>query len=247
MDVLQGDLESFPLNDVVRLLAEGAKTGVLRVETTSIIGRIFLVEGRLTYATTRDGDGSVSALTRLGTRPERDRRGRNPGGKWPDPARPLILQQISEVMIRLDRGAVGRFWFVEGVSTRAYGAEEVQRFTVDEVLAAAESRREEWGKIVRTLPDAGGRFVMRPTLPGSESDMVVDATSWSVLAVMGDGASAQAVAERLNLFELSAAGLLADLYERGMIVLEHAARRESTIGVRADVDPVEANSSVRPI
>jgi hypothetical protein len=222
MDVLQGDLESFPLSDVVRLVADGERTGVLRVETGPITGRIFLVAGRLTYATTRGGDGSVSALARLGTRSERDRRGRNPEGKWPDPARPLILRQIAEVMLRLDRGTGGRFWFVEGVMTRAYGVEEVQRFTVDEVLAAAESRREEWGRIVRILPDAGGRFVMRPTLPGNENDMVVDASSWCVLAVMGDGASAQDVAERLNLFEMSAAGLLADLYESGMIVLEYA-------------------------
>ncbi|MEA3501326.1 MAG: DUF4388 domain-containing protein, partial [Actinomycetota bacterium] len=115
MDVLQGDLESFSLRDVVRLLAAGDKTGVLRVESGLLTGRVFFVDGSLTYATTRDGDGSVAALARLGSRPERDRRGRNPGGRWPDPARPLILQQISEVLIRLAHGSSGRFWFVEGV------------------------------------------------------------------------------------------------------------------------------------
>ena len=234
MDVLQGDLGSFRLSSVVRLLAGGAKTGVLRVEAGSITGRIFFVEGSLTYATTRDGDGSVVALSRLRTRPERDRRGRNPGGRWPDPARPLILQQISEVLIRLDQGLPGRFWFVEGVTTRAYGAEPVQRFDVEEVLKSAEGRREEWGKIARILPDTGARYVVRPGLPDGVSEVAVDASSWSVLSAIGGGASTQDIAERLNLFELSAAALLADLYERRLIMLEHAAT--AGVPVRVDVD-----------
>ena len=141
MDVLQGDLDSFSLADVVRLLATAERTGVLRVERGSLTGRVFFVDGSLTYATTREGHGSIAALARLGTRPERDRRRRNPGGRWPDPARPLILQQISEVLIRLGHGSAGRFWFVEGVVTRAYGSEEIQRFEADEVLDAAAARR----------------------------------------------------------------------------------------------------------
>jgi len=236
MDVLHGDLGSFRLGHVVRLIAGGSKTGVLRVETGPITGRIFFVDGYLTYATTRDGDGSVAALERLGSRPERDRRGRNPGGKWPSPARPLILQQIGEVLIRLDQGTPGRFWFIDGVTTRAYGAEPIQRFEVDEVLAAADGRREEWGKIVRVLPDANARFVMRPSLPGDAREAVVDAATWSVLSSIGGGASAQDIAERLNLFELSAAGLLADLYERGLIVPEHTTLDEGPVRVSVDAD-----------
>jgi len=231
MDVLQGDLGSFRLGHIVRLISGGSKTGVLRVETGPITGRIFFVDGCVTYATTRDGDGSVAALGRLGRRPERDRRGRNPGGKWPSPARPLILQQIGEVLIRLDQGTPGRFWFIDGVTTRAYGEEPIQRFEADEVLTAADERREEWGKIVRILPNAHARFVMRPTLPEDAQDVVVDAAAWSVLSSIGGGASAQDVAERLNLFELSAAGLLADLYERGLIVPEHTASVEGVVRV----------------
>jgi len=236
MDVLQGDLGSFRLGDVVRLLSEGASTGVLRVETGPITGRIFFVDGLLTYATTRGGDGSVVALARLRARPDRDRRGRNPGGKWPDPARPLILQQIGEVLIRLDQGSPGRFWFVEGVMTRAYGAEPVQRFDVDEVLRSAESRREEWGKIVRVLPDPGARFVVRPTLPSDVPEVVIDAAAWTVLSAIGGGGSAQDVAERLNLFELSAAGLLAELYERGLIVPEHMGSTGAAVRVNMDAE-----------
>jgi len=221
MDALQGHLDSFSLAEVVRLLATAGGTGVLRVERGSLTGRVFFVDGCLTYATTRDGDGSVAALARLVTGPERDRRGRNPGGRWPEPARPLILQQISEVLIRLAHGSTGRFWFVEGVVTRAYGEEEIQRFEVEEALEAAAARRVEWSKIVQIIPDTSIRFVVRPRLAAGVPEVVVDAATWPILAAIGGGASIQEVAERLNLFELSAARLVADLYETKLIIREH--------------------------
>ncbi len=221
MDALQGHLDSFSLSDVVRLLATAGGTGVLRVERGTLTGRVFFIDGCLTYATTRDGDGSVAALARLGTGPERDRRGRNPGGRWPEPARPLILQQISEVLIRLSHGGTGRFWFVEDVVTRAYGEEEIQRFEADEVLRAAATRRAEWAEIVQVIPDTSIRFVVRPRLAAGVSEVVVDAVTWPILAAIGGGASIQEVAERLNLFELSAAGLVADLFGRDLIIREH--------------------------
>jgi hypothetical protein len=234
MDLLQGDLAAFPLQDVVRLLARRRQTGVLRVEIGDLTGRVFSVDGRVTYATTRDGDGSVAALARLGHRPERDRRGRNRGGKWPDPARPLILQQIGEVLVRLEHTVSGRFWFVEGVTTRAYGATEIQRFEAGEVLAAADDRRKEWAEIARILPDASVRFVMRSHLDPGVTRAVVPAPAWPILAAIGGGATVQQVAEHLSLFELSAARLVADLYIEGLIVPEHESEGAPTVLVNLD-------------
>ncbi|MGB5169352.1 MAG: DUF4388 domain-containing protein [Acidimicrobiia bacterium] len=234
MDVLQGDLAAFPIRDIVVLLAERRQTGVLRVEMGSLTGRMFFVDGRITYATTRDGDGSVAALAQLGNRPARDRRGRNPGGKWPDPARPLILQQIGEVLVRLSHSVSGRFWFVEGVTTRAYGEDEIQRFEVGEVLAAADGRRKEWAEISRVLPDPSVRFVMRPHLEPGVTRAVIPAASWPVLAAVGNGATVQEVAERLKLFELSAARLIADLYVGGFVVGGHGATEATAVLVDID-------------
>ena len=237
MDALHGHLDSFSLADVVRLVASAEGTGVLRVERGALTGRVFFVDGCLTYATTRDGDGSVAALARLGTGPVRDRRGRNPGGRWPDPARPLILQQISEVLIRLAHGSSGRFWFVEGVMTRAYGEEEVQRFEAGGVLEAAADRRAEWAEIVQIVPDTSIHFVVLPRLAAGVSEVVVDADTWQILAAIGGGASIQEVAERLNLFELSAAGLVADLYGRGLIVREHGQDSVPNVLVHVESEP----------
>ena len=236
MDVLQGDLDAFPLDDVVRLLAGRRATGVLRVECGSLTGRVFLIEGGLSYATTRDGDGSVAALSRLTDGPDHDRRGRNPGGRWPDPARPLILQQISEVLIRLGHSGAGRFWFVEGVRTRAYGSDEIQRFDVEDVLEAVETRRADWAQIAGVLPVGSGRFFIRPHLGPADREVTIGAPAWSALAAVGGGASIQDVAERLNLFELTAAGLLADLYSRGLIVVDPSEATTATVLLEMEAD-----------
>ena len=231
MDLLQGELGETSVADVLQLLAAGNTTGVLRVETTTITGRVYLIEGCVTYATTREADGSVAALKDLRDRADRDRRGRNPGGKWPRPARPLVLQQIAEVLLRIERGGLGRFWFVDGVVTRAYGADEAERFEIGEVLQATDERRSEWRRIARVLPDTAARCVMRPHLPDGMGVVEVDAEEWAALAAVGAGATTGQLAERLSMFELTAAGLLADLYARGLVVLEHATVTTAVVAV----------------
>ncbi len=218
MNALQGDLDAFPLHDVMRFLSEAERTGVLRVEAGPYTGRVFFADGRITFATTRAGDGSIAALRGFSTAPRRDRRGRNPGGRWPRAARPLILQQVVEVMVRLQRAGKGRFWFIEGVETKAYGSEEIQRLDVEEVLENAQERRKEWDAIREWVPDGTAEFAIRPRLPATVDDVTVDAAAWQVLAAIGGGATVQEVAERLKLFEFAAAGLIAELVASGLLV-----------------------------
>ncbi len=218
MNALQGDLDAFPLEDVMRFLSDARRTGVLRVEASPYTGRLFFVDGQITFATTRAGDGSIAALRGFSTVPDRDRRGRNPTGRWPRAARPLILQQVVEVLVRLQRAGRGRFWFIEGVETKAYGTEEVQRLEVEEVLESAVERRLEWDSIKELVPDGTSEFAIRPRLAPDVDEVTVDAGSWQVLAAIGDGASVQTVAERLKLFEFAAAGLIAELVANGVLV-----------------------------
>ncbi len=218
MNALQGDLDAFPLEDVMRFLSDAGRTGVLRVEAGPYTGRMFFAGGKITFATTRAGDGSVAALRGFSTVPARDRRGRNPGGRWPRAARPLIMQQVVEVLVRLQRVGRGRFWFIEGVETKAYAGEEVQRFEVEEALGAAVERRAEWDAVKELVPDGTSQFAIRPRLPSDVDEVTVDASSWQVLSAIGDGASVQTVAERLKLFEFAAAGLIAELVANGLLV-----------------------------
>ena len=218
MNALQGDLDAFPLEDVMRFLSSAERTGVLRIEAGPYTGRIFFADGYITFATTRAGDGSIAALRGFSTVPDRDRRGRTPGGRWPRAARPLILQQVVEVLVRLQRAGQGRFWFIEGVETKAYGAEEVQRIDVEEALESAIERRKEWDAIKELVPDGTSEFAIRPRLPSTIDEVAIDAASWQVLAAIGDGSTVQAVAERLKLFEFAAAGLVAELVADGLLI-----------------------------
>ena len=181
-------------------------------------GWVFFVDGQITFATARAGDGSIAALRGFSTVPDRDRRGRNPTGRWPRAARPLILQQVVEVLVRLQRAGRGRFWFIEGVETKAYGTEEVQRLEVEEALESAVERRVEWDDIKEVVPDGTSEFAIRPRLAPDVDEVTIDAGSWQVLAAIGDGASVQTVAERLKLFEFAAAGLIAELVAKGVLV-----------------------------
>ncbi len=54
----------------MRFLADAKRTGVLRVEAGPYTGRTFFVDGRITFATTRSGDGSIAALRGFSTVPD---------------------------------------------------------------------------------------------------------------------------------------------------------------------------------
>ncbi len=236
MNALQGNLDAFPLEEVLRFLSTAERTGVLRVEADPYTGRVFFVDGRITFATTRGGDGSIAALRGFSTVPDRDRRGRTPGGRWPRAARPLIMQQVVEVLVRLQRAGHGRFWFIEGVETKAYGTEEVQRLDVEDALDSAAVRRQEWDAIKELVPDGTSKFAVRPRLPSTVHEVAVDASSWQVLAAIGGGASVQVVAERLKLFEFAAAGLIAELVADGLLVpADHAEQiADPTVQIRVE-------------
>ena len=218
MDNLNGALETFGLVDVVRLIAAARRTGVLRIEAGPFTGRVFFVDGDVTYATTRGEDGSVSDLLRYtAERPSRERRGRG-GRRKQRSLESLVRQQIVEVFVRLRRPDHGRFWFVEGVKTRAYGAEVHHRFSIEDVLDASDERREEWRSIEALVPDGATEFRLRPRLQEGERDIEVSARDWEAVAAVGSGATVQQVAERMGVFEYPAARLVADLVERGLLV-----------------------------
>ena len=56
LSTLNGTFSSFALPDVLRLVAVSGETGLLRVESPAIAGRVFVVDGAIVYATTRSGD-----------------------------------------------------------------------------------------------------------------------------------------------------------------------------------------------
>jgi len=208
VDSLHGDLTGFPLPRVLGMLARSGRTGVLRVEAGRWTGRIYLVEGDLVHATTREGDAAPPAA-------ERRRRGAAPAGDGRCSA-DAVLRRIADVYRRLDEARSGRFWFVDGVTTRAYGDRSPERHRLEEVLALAARRREAWRSIRRHVPDETTAFRLRPTLEAAA--VTVAAAEWEVLAATGEGASAVDLGGHLGIDTLAAASVMAELVRRGLLV-----------------------------
>ena len=65
MTMLNGSLDTVALPDVLRLIASSAKSGLLRVEDASPSGRIFIVDGRIAFATTRNENDPIDDLLHM--------------------------------------------------------------------------------------------------------------------------------------------------------------------------------------
>ena len=63
---LTGNIESFPIAEVLRLAARSRQSGLLRVESGGAQGRIYFSGGQLTYATSRDDDSLSDDLAAAG-------------------------------------------------------------------------------------------------------------------------------------------------------------------------------------
>ena len=63
---LTGNLEIFPMPEVLRLLSRSKKTGCLTVDAVETEGRIYLAGGAITFANTRSDDVFRQALINSG-------------------------------------------------------------------------------------------------------------------------------------------------------------------------------------
>ncbi len=214
MDTFAGSLDLFPLEQVVGLIAGSGKRGVLKVDNPRLTGRIFVADGGITFATTRDHETRANAASA-----ESDRRARR---LREDPTladADAIEQQIVEVFVRLMRDRQGDFSFVPGVGSPFSGdggAETVH--AVDHVFAQAERHIEQWRRIETLVPDATTPFQVAPQLPADKFEVTLDARKWLFLAAIGDGSSVDDVADRLGIFEYPAAMQVAELVREGLLV-----------------------------
>ncbi len=73
---LSGALESFPIVEVLKLVAGSGKNGVLRVDAQGLEARLYLDDGLLTYGTTRRDEEFHSKLVEANMVDPRVGRGR---------------------------------------------------------------------------------------------------------------------------------------------------------------------------
>ena len=197
MSELSGSLTDFELSAVMRLLAEGDKTGVLAIHGSTLDGSIFFDEGEVTYATTR--------TSTVGTAED--------GGERRDDETPSYDAVIADVATRLTRQTGGAFVFEAGVES----VHEVeQRYSIDEILGMVDLQLALWHDVDVALGSTERPFAMAQDV-AAEEKIELSGQDWNVLAQLGPGRSVSDLARRLRLPGLTTAETVVRLMADGLL------------------------------
>lgn len=220
---LTGNLEVFPLQEVLRMLARSNKTGCLRINAGNVQGRVFIANGALTLATVSPDDAFRSQLINAGLSQDDDlRRLDAEGGNLAEgltvgasvaELTDFVREHVVESLFRIRRPGSGNFDFMVDVLPRyATGL----TFDAEVVAAEAERRASEWADIEAVIDDMDAALAMARDLP-DENSVTVNPTTWRVLASLGAGASVRNVSDSLGLSLFRAARELSGLVRNGLV------------------------------
>ncbi len=231
MSHLSGKLKTFSLRQILVLLADADTTGELQVASPTLSGRIFFESGVVAYGTTRAGEDSLSELDRLLESYDEDS---------PARARPVIKEQLTEVLHGLMQAKSGTFDFDEGTPGGTRSFDVGVTFTVTDLLAEVDNRIEEWRKIREVIPSTSTPLGLASDLPAARPEVTLDASTWTMLSTVGGGASIVDVATKLEVSEFKAAEKLTELVNQGLL----AVAGEVETAPSTDSDP--ADSAIEP-
>ena len=219
---LTGNLEVFPLEEVLRLLARSRRDGCLRVTAEGTEGKVFLAGGSLVFATTEPDEAfrrslavaGVVADDRIGTLDAGhatvvEAAGEDRAGLAHD----FVRESIVESLYRLRKPARGSFDFV--LEARPRYATGIT-YDVEVAVTEADRRAAEWADIESTIPDLRAAFTMAPRLTEDQEVTITPAT-WKLLAAFGGAGSISELADRLGSTEFRVAKEVAGLTRQGLI------------------------------
>lgn len=217
---LTGNIEIFPLPEILRLLARSGKNGCLRVDTGGTDGRIYLQDGSMTLATVwSDGEvldqfaaSGVVDLDRLGGREIMDLPAAIANGSTPEELGDAVREHIVESLYRIRRPGHGSFEFLVDRDPRFRTG---QRFDVDAVVADSDRRAADWADIEGTIEDLDLPVRMAREL--SVPEVNVNAPTWRVLSVLEGGATVREIARLLGTTEFRAAREVAGLIRSALV------------------------------
>ena len=231
--MLNGSLDTIALPDVLRLVATSGKSGLLRVEEASPSGRIFIVDGRVAFATTRNHDDPIDDLLHMEYRADYvgsadDRRIIDLTellDSNPEAFHRFLEQMVIEALSRLLRVDEGQFRFDIDVRSRW---EIPHSFDVEEIINQAKARAEAWTRIFEIVPSATEPFRMAPRLDEVE-EIALGSRDWALLAATGSSTTIRDISQELKIFEFAAAKKVAELAERGLIEFIQTEVSETTV------------------
>jgi len=265
---LSGALESFPIVEVLKLVARSGKNGVLRVDSQGLEARLYLEDGKLTYGTTRRDEDFHSKLVEANMVDPRawvdvERRERAISdilkeGASKEKLDEFMLDQISDVIFRVLRKSSGRFAFSEDVSPRFDTGVSLD---AADCVQEANVRLSRWAEIEEVIPGVGFHLTTNPNA-AADGPVTINTDEWKVISSIAGVGTVEEVSRKQGWSDFRAALLMAGMVRSGILVLsddrpdgrysygEEAAEAESfdVIGPRvrepkADQNPAQAEDS----
>ena len=247
---LNGNLEVFPLEEVLRLLARSRKSGCLRVESAGVQGRIFLTNGALAFATTASDVELRRRLVSSRLVEEQALRKIELSGasvsdslapdvgstEWAD----FVREESVEGLYRIRRTGRGTFDFVVELAPRYPTG---QTFDSEVVLSEADRRSLEWEDIRTVLPELDKVVRMVPILD-HEDTVTLSPSTWQILAALEGGSSTAQVAQRIGWSEFRTAREVATLLRNGLVTLTESRAPEVGVVVVAAPEAEEVEQAL---
>ena len=220
---LSGSLSEFRLADVLALLAMGGRTARMQITSPAGVGAVDLVDGQVSAAT---ADATRAGLLRQVL------------GAAPVPADDLAaaLHSAHPVLALVESGVV------DGALAREVAADHCVdavgdmlgweqgefavsmgdprsgdlgvRLGVDQLIADARTRVEEWELVHGMLPESGAVLRLTPDLSMAPMLGVED---WAILARIDGRRTLAEVVAAAGAAQLAASGRLAELMDRGLV------------------------------
>lgn len=220
---LTGNLEIFPMPEVLRLLSRSKKTGCLRVDNGMLDGRVYLDGGAISFANTEDDDRVRRALVNAGLATDDSLRS-IAGTDTPvtealaegvDPAAvtDFVRELVVESLYRIRKPGVGEFEFAVDQSPVFRTG---QQFDTEVAVAESDRRAAEWADVLSVIADLDAPVRMVRSLP-DENSVTIAAPTWEVLASLEGGTSTRELAERTGLSQFRAARELSGLIRSELV------------------------------
>jgi hypothetical protein len=217
---LTGNLEIFPMPEVLRLLSRSKKTGCLRVDAADTHGRVYLAGGAITFANTESDEVIRQALINSGL--VSDESLRNAGGSLvdavvegadPNAITDFVREQVVESLYRIRRPGVGDFEFAVDLQP---SIQTGQQFDAEVAVAESERRAAEWADILQSIDSLDTPIRMVREL-ADENSVTIAAPTWRVLASLEGGTSVRELAYRAGMSEFRAARELSGLIKSELV------------------------------
>jgi hypothetical protein len=219
---LTGNIEVFPLPEVLRLLARSGKNGCLHIAAGSVDGRMYLRDGSITFATVSSDTEFLDQLSSSGlVEDQRAETIRGDGvrladvlsqGSSPGDLTEFVREHLVEAVYRIRKPGFGNFEFLVDAYPRF---ETGQGFDVESTVADADRRAADWADIEQSISDMNLPVRMVRSL--RESEVSISAPTWKVLASLEGGASVSEIARLLGTTEFKAAREVAGLMRSSLI------------------------------